>query len=133
MIEGIIYLATPYGHKDKAIETWRLEVFEKVDAHLAAKGHSIISPMHMIDYALSRGLPVTWDYWQEHGETLLCQSDSLVIICVPEWRDSKGVAGEIALAKKHNKIITYLYEPWLRAHIDGYTSPYTQEGFRDMY
>ena len=44
------------------------------------------------------GLPGDWPFWAEHNRAMLAACQPLVVLTLPGWEQSKGIAAEVALA-----------------------------------
>lgn len=109
-MKKLLYLGTPYNDENKAVEEERLAIFRKIAAEIEISGdYHVISPMYTL-YLIEHGhkLPTTWDFWKSYGELLISKCDVIYIIKSQGWDKSKGVIGEIELAKKYNKPLKFL-------------------------
>ncbi len=99
--DHLTYLASPYSHPDPAIREGRYRAACAVAAILSARGDLVFSPVaHGHGIGLSGRLPVAWEYWQRLDLRMLASCDSLTVLCVAGWRESVGVAAEIAFARE---------------------------------
>ena len=48
------------------------------------------------------------DYWVKHGLLMLDYCNSLLVLQLPKWQDSKGLNLEIKQAEKRNMEINYI-------------------------
>jgi len=105
----IIYLATPYSHKDKdVVEQRYIQTAEKC-AELISQGHVVISPIFYGHNLLKfREMPSDWEFWKNFCESFLLQCSELWVYKIDGWDQSSGVKGEIELAKKINIPIRYI-------------------------
>ena len=104
----LIYLACPYSHKDKHIQLQRFNSVNFAAAKLMKENLTIFSPISMSHPIAEHGLPTNWEYWKEFDEVFLSLSEKLIVLKLPGWTKSKGVAGEIKIAKNLNIPIEYL-------------------------
>lgn len=113
----MIYLCSPYTARDSAwpdsLESIRYAQNLHVLAILTSRGHLVLSPVvlgHTMDRAMqSSGLPrpgYTW--WLAWSQELLFGCDSMWVLCIDDWRESRGVASEIAYARDHDIPIVYI-------------------------
>jgi uncharacterized protein (DUF3820 family) len=96
----MIYLATPYSHEDPLVREDRFRVVTKAAADLMQFGLLVYSPIthgHLL--AQSGGLPKTWEYWKEHNSKMMLVCTHLVVLNIPGFKESIGVAMEIKLAE----------------------------------
>jgi hypothetical protein len=116
MNETYAYLASPYSHENPEImeERYRLAVLAAAD--LMMSGWVIFSPIvhsHSIGQQLGKQAggnlnPVTHNFWMNQDLPLLAAADVLLVLCLPGWRESKGVKEEIEYAKRAGKKIQYV-------------------------
>jgi nucleoside 2-deoxyribosyltransferase len=100
MKKTIAYLAAPYSHQDPATKEWRLEAVAKTCSHLFQQGTWVFSPLTHNMTIDSYGINGNWQQWGDYDIEMLSRCDKLLILKLPGWEDSKGVATEIAHAKK---------------------------------
>lgn len=103
------YLAAPYSHLDYKVIEQRFRAINEVAGLLIEQGHFVFSPISMCHpIAVQYGLPGSWDYWQDYARKSLSVCHSIVVLQLDGWRESKGVQGELAIAKEL-KIPVYYY------------------------
>lgn len=107
----IIYLATPYTHKDKDVVERRYNQTANKCAELISEGNVVISPIfyghNLLKY---REMPSDWEFWKNFCESFLYKSDELWVYMIDGWEQSTGIKGEIELAQKINIPIRYIEE-----------------------
>jgi hypothetical protein len=108
LVTGLYYLAAPYGDSDPAIIEQRMVEYEKVDAFLAFLGVNTMSPLDKHYKLKYNSLPGTYKYWQDYCDQMLFIAQGLIVITLPGWDASKGVAAEIQLAKELGLPIYYV-------------------------
>lgn len=97
----LVYLATPYTHKDLKVQTQRYVLVTKAAAWLLRHGHMVYSPItHCHPMAVHGGLPNSWQFWRHIDTVYLRHSRMLVLLPLPGWERSVGVAAEIDLAHR---------------------------------
>lgn len=110
-----IYLASPYTHPDKDVETQRYERITKIAADLTVQhGHCFFLPIvtsHQMVLVDSR-LKGSFDNWRDIDLCALDHSDELWVVKMPYWKDSTGVQAEIAYAKEAGIPIRFLEDTW---------------------
>jgi len=108
----LIYLASPYTHKDLNIQEERYQKVLVCAADLIQSGFYIYSPIiHNHHIAKIANLPIGFNYWKAFDLFMLQKCDGLLIYCLPGWQKSVGIKGEIEYATKElgikqGKIIT---------------------------
>ena len=108
--EGLlVYLAGPYTHKSKRVREYRFQRLTKASALLILQhGYNNFSPITQSHLqALHEELPGTWNFWQQVDIEYLKRCDILVVLRLPGWDKSVGVAAEISYMKATGKPIWY--------------------------
>ncbi len=115
----MIYLASPYSHQEALIRSWRYFQTCRVLAELVRRGIRAISPVvHWHATAIRENLPHTADFWRRYDEDLLLQcQEGLLVVTLPKWKESVGVAYEIDLAQTHHLPLGYILA-------DNWNNPY---------
>lgn len=104
----LIYLAIPFGHKDVSMRDRRFHAANACAAQLMANGFNIFSPIsHNVPIARINSLR-GWVHWERNDTAILKACDQLLVLCLDGWRESEGVAAEIAIAKQEGMPIRYL-------------------------
>lgn len=92
----MIYVASPYSHKDPAVMKERYEQVKAFTAHLMRQGLPAYSPIvHGHDIASSHELPTDWEFWQQHCLAMLRRADKMIILRLDGWDQSTGVQAEL--------------------------------------
>lgn len=110
MTRPIIYLATPYSHPDPAVREARYEAVTRYAARLIAEGNVVFSPItmsHPIE-VLSGAAPAPSDVWCDFDEPFMEVSAEAVVLMLPGWEQSRGVAREIAHFTTAGKPVRYV-------------------------
>lgn len=95
----LIYLAVPYSHPDAEVRLERFHAANKAAAKLMGEGLHIFSPIsHTHPIALAGDLPLGWDYWAAYDHAILRACCKLLVLRSDGWEQSRGIAGEIAIA-----------------------------------
>lgn len=106
---NLVYLATPYSHKDPEVRRQRVQLVTKVAAELTAQGICVFSPItHNDPLVATAKLPTGWDFWREHDSAFLRRCARLIVLQLPGWETSQGVTAEIELAKELGIPIDYI-------------------------
>lgn len=104
-----IYLAIPYTHNQLSVRDDRAKFATQVAGRLMSAGLVVYSPItHGHAIAKECGLPGDFEYWRESAEAFLAWCTDLYVICIPNWKESKGIRAEILLAEKLDKTVVYL-------------------------
>ena len=105
----LVYLASPYSHKDPAVRQRRFDAACKAAANLINQGVHVFSPIaHSHPIAQAGGLDTSWDFWQTYDRIMIEASDSVVVLMLEDWHKSLGVKSEIAIAEELGKIVEYM-------------------------
>lgn len=101
-----IYLAAPYSDSDPAVRKARVDATTRIAAFLMSKGHIVFSPIthgHAVaphlDFA---GVKHDHDFWMKQCLPILGCCDLLVIVPLPGWEISSGIAVEREYASDCN-------------------------------
>jgi hypothetical protein len=106
----LYYLASPYSHADPAVRRQRYDATCRAAAELMGQGKTVFAPIAYSHPLCDYGLPLDWRYWQRHDRRFLAMCDEVVVLMLDGWRESVGVAAEIAIAQELGKPVTYLAE-----------------------
>lgn len=104
-----IYLASPYSHPDHAVMEQRFQAVCRVSARLMSEGKLIFSPIaHTHPIAVAGELPRGWDFWERYDVVMVGNAEKLMVLQLPGWDTSKGVAAEIEIAKRLGIPVEYM-------------------------
>lgn len=79
---------------------------EYVTAEMMKQGLFVFSPIaHCHNLAERYGMPGDIDYWRGYDEHLISVSGALVVLMIPGWTESRGLAHEVAFAESMEKPI----------------------------
>lgn len=105
----MIYLASPYTDPDIFVMERRYERNLEMLAHLTRKGHVVYSPIvHFHPCACEHDLPRDFAFWSRINFWMLGRSDSLYVLKLDGWEESKGVEAEVDYMKKLGRQVVYL-------------------------
>jgi hypothetical protein len=105
----MIYLASPYSHMDRTVEALRFGEVCRIAGVLMSRGLIVFSPIaHTHPIAERCDLPRGWDYWKHFDEEFIDASEKVIVAMMPGWEQSKGIAGEIRIAKEKGIPVEYL-------------------------
>lgn len=101
MKNKLAYLACPYSHPDKEIMEARYHLANRMAYAFHQRGRMVYSPLtHNITLTKLNHGKASWQEWKEFDLTMLSRCNELIVLIIPGWQESKGVACEIAHAKK---------------------------------
>jgi hypothetical protein len=95
----MIYLASPFTHKDRHVEFLRFTQTLKAVYDLIKTDKMVFSPVvHCYPMHAFLGASGDYNYWMVWNWSMLRRCDKLWILCLNEWDTSKGIRGEIEYA-----------------------------------
>lgn len=105
---GFVYIGSPYTRYADGIEAAHAEAC-KAAAKLIARGWPAYSPIaHTHPIAKHGGIdPLDHDLWLAADRPLMDAAAALVVLMLPGWEDSLGLAHEIAVFRQAGKPIIY--------------------------
>lgn len=106
----MIYLASPYSDPNPIVMGQRFHEAARVAAALMKEGQVIYSPIAHNHYlAVKFNMPSDFDFWMLYDLAILARCDQLLVLCLPGWKQSKGIGKEMDFACEHNIPIKYIY------------------------
>jgi nucleoside 2-deoxyribosyltransferase len=106
----MIYLASPYSHKDPEIREQRFQSVCKHAARLMRQGHTVLSPIAHSHPIAQYDLPKDWNFWKNQDEEMMKACDVVYVLMIDGWQESIGVTAEIQWAKENNIPVVYMLE-----------------------
>lgn len=95
----MIYLASPYSASTAEQQYARYLDAERVTFHLIQCGYPIFSPIvHCHNMAVRFNHDGDFRTWEKYDRLMLKSADQMVVLMLSGWKESKGVAGEKAIA-----------------------------------
>ncbi len=105
----MIYIASPYSHKDKNVVEYRVKSVAQYSAKLLINKQPSISPITVgttiLKYA---NLPSDFEFWKQFSLDLLAVCTEIHVLMLDGWRESIGVLAEIEFAIENNIKLTYI-------------------------
>lgn len=112
MIRGkLIYVASPYTHPDNTVQEWRFLSVAIVTGWLMNhyQDKSFYSPItHTHPIAIHCKLPGHWEFWKQFDEVMISRSDEIWVLCIDGWETSKGIQGELEIAKEFGLPVKFI-------------------------
>jgi len=97
----LVYLACPYSHPDAEVRVWRFEQANTTAARMMNNGIHVFSPIsHTHPIVLAGDLPKGWEFWAAYDEAVLQYCARIVVLTLPGWEDSIGIANELKIARE---------------------------------
>ncbi|MDD9912118.1 MAG: DUF1937 family protein [Alphaproteobacteria bacterium] len=97
------------SHPDEEIRLSRVEEAVKFGAWVmdSEQKSVYVAAFNNVELDRYRKQPTTYEWWYVNMESFLSPAESCYVLCLDGWKESKGVAEEIAVAKKLGKEIIY--------------------------
>ena len=110
MTHQIVYLACPYSDPNMAVRLERFQASAHASAELIRRGMFVYSPItmtHPIDLVLAEeGGSMGSDYWCDFDEAFMDVCHEMIILCIPGWDKSSGIAREVLYFEGRGKRIS---------------------------
>lgn len=101
-MSNVAYLACPYTDPNPKIKLMRYRAVTWTAYELMKAGTLVYSPLtHNIPLA-DLGIHGNWVTWKEFDHAMLSRCNRLILLKLPGWEASKGVAAELEFAKDLN-------------------------------
>jgi len=99
--DGMLYLASPYSHRNAAIREERFVNVCHAAGLLMRVGYLVFSPIaHTHPIAVRTGLPTDWTFWEQMDSEMVKVCACVAVLCLPGWEESRGCQNEVALAAR---------------------------------
>lgn len=113
----LIYLASPYSHKDRQIEKFRYKEITRIAAKLHKKyPYAFILPITQ-SHELKNWEPSlggSFVKWRDRDLHFISKSDEVWVVLMEGWLESIGVQAEIEFAKECNIPVKHINPETLR-------------------
>lgn len=114
---SLIYLASPYSHVSLAIRHRRFLSTRLFTIKALQAGHAIFSPIvYGEDMATSIG--TAFEPWQTINDTVIEKCDEVWVLCLEDWKYSRGVKHELELASSLDKPIHFFTSWGVKLNVD---------------
>ena len=105
----MIFIASPYLHDAPEVMEHRYLTVEQYVAECIIQGECVISPVVNYHHMSERfNMRKDYKFWKEVNHDLLERSDSIRVLMLPDWRQSKGVLDELALSNYINMPVEFI-------------------------
>lgn len=109
MKHSLIFISTPYSHKEHEVENIRYRQAIEYAAILMNQNRFSYSPIASgLAIAKNHSLPTDWDYWGNFCEAMMERCDEVHVLMLNGWKESTGVNSEIEVATRLGKTIVYV-------------------------
>lgn len=104
-----IYLAAPYTHKSRRVMRKRFIAANKLAAYLYDNGHNVYSPLtHSVLIShYTKAQTDDSEYWVDRVAQFIKSCDTFVVLQLPGWEESQGIAKETRIAKSLGMPVVY--------------------------
>lgn len=100
MKDKLIYVASPYSHDDESVREARFVEVCKASALLLSLGLKVFCPIAHTHPIIKHGnMGYGFEHWKELDALMVYKSDLLLVLMLPGWQLSKGVAAECEMAR----------------------------------
>ena|SRR3990167_8714880 len=104
------YLVSPYSDPDPAIREFRYIQVMHVASKLLQEGEWIYSSiLYCHDMAIRFGLPTDFAFWRQYNFHMIDLAESLLVLPLSGYTESRGVAAELEYAKNTYKLIRFIH------------------------
>lgn len=105
----MIYVASPYSHPDTTVQEQRFKDVRAFCAELMRKSVLCYSPI-VHNHEINRVLQADpgFEFWMHHDLWMLHACKEMMVLCLPGWSESRGVAAEIAVAEEASYPVVYM-------------------------
>ncbi len=111
----IYYLASPYHHDRIAVRRKRYREAVHAAAKLMAAGRRVFSPIVHNHPLVETGLITSngdyatrWRFWSVYDFAMLARCHGLLVLQLPGWEQSRGIAAEMKEARRLGKLVGYV-------------------------
>lgn len=101
----LIYIGTPYWHKDEEVREARFKNATMVAAYLTKANYAVFSPVTHAHAMHKMYGPITqrgWEFWRHVDLPVLECAGLLIVLTMTGWQDSVGLNGEMKRAAELN-------------------------------
>ena len=108
-MNGYQYVAAPYTHPSDDVRLLRVRQSALACRRMVLEGANPYSPLvHCDSIERLTGTTVPYDTWIRHCLAMLGKAQTFYILCLPGWKESKGLGIEKEFAMHHGIPIGYL-------------------------
>lgn len=95
------YLASPYTHPSALVREQRYRDLQHYAGPLMAMGYYLYAPiLNTHPVASQYSLPMEFEWWEGFNRAFIERSAGIIVADMDGWRESRGVAHEIALGRE---------------------------------
>lgn len=106
----MIYIASPYSHPSEGVRAIRYKTALRYCTRMTREGVMTYSPIVYTHHMLSvdPDLPFEFEFWNDFNEKMIAAADSVRVLTMNGWEQSRGIASEIAFASSIMMPIDYV-------------------------
>ena len=105
----MIYVASPYSHPRQYVREDRYHAVCRAVVKMIQDGLVVFSPIiHSHVLHDTYGLGGDWSFWQRIDEHMIDLCEKVVVLKLPGWEESKGIAAEVAYAERVGKVVEWV-------------------------
>ena len=119
----LVYLASPYSHKDLQVMTARYHAACAAAAKLMTKNTAIFAPIahsHPISDYMDEEKRTDFDFWMAQDLPVLCHCDEVWVLKLEGWEKSRGVTREIQVATSVGIKVNYIDPADIGIYVETY-------------
>ncbi|HEY0985114.1 DUF1937 family protein [Schlesneria sp.] len=105
---SLIYLASPYSHRDAAVREQRYRDACRATVNLFRRGQNVFSPIVHGHPLVAHGLPTDWSFWEAFDREQIARCDAVFVLPLTGWKESSGVIAEIEIASELEKDVWFV-------------------------
>lgn len=95
------YLASPYTHPSALVREQRYRDLQHFAGQLMTMGYYVYAPiLNTHPVAFQYSLPMEFEWWEGFNRAFIERSAGIIVADMDGWRESRGVAHEIALGRE---------------------------------
>ncbi len=100
------YLGSPYSHPEPSVREVRFKLALQATAELLHQRCWVYSPIvHCHQLALEHQLPFEFEFWRDYNFAMLAHAETMLVLALDGWRQSKGLQAEIGFCQLQGKQI----------------------------
>jgi hypothetical protein len=109
-IMGLIYLASPYSHKNEAVRRARYLAVRHITLEMLIEGFAVFSPI-VYGRDMEGQIGMSFEPWAKFNDTMLAACDEVHVLQLDGWEDSRGIKHELEVAKRLKKPVQWRMGP----------------------
>lgn len=117
------YILVPYTHKNPRIRQWRVDTAAMFCAAMRNHGHHpycAIVECHSVE-AFMDGDRGDFSNWEAYNRLMMQRCDAAIILPLPGWEASVGIAGErdywVKELRRDEPVIVYYWTAYITANL----------------